>query len=77
MYHLAKQLAKLLPPLQKSDYSIKSKKDSIIKIGKKKKLPKGFQMVSLDEKSLFAKVSLQKTMEIILNRIDVKKEHTT
>ena len=77
MYHLAKQLAKLLPPLQKSDYSIKSKKDSIIKIGKKKKLPKGFQMVSLDVKSLFAKVSLQKTMEIILNRIDVKKEHTT
>ena len=42
-----------------------------------KKVPKGFQMVSFDVKSLFTNVPLETTINIILRRIHTNYELTT
>ena len=66
--HLSKYLAKLLSPLSKSEYTIKSTKYFVEKI-KKEHIPNDHLLVSFDAKWLFTNVPLDKTIEIILNRI--------
>ena len=67
-YHLSKYLAELLSPLSESEYTIKKTKHFVEKI-KKEHIPNDHLLVSFDVKSLFTKVPLDETMEIILNRI--------
>ena len=67
-YNLTKYLSKLLAPLRESEYIIKSTKDFIGKV-KAKEVPNGYQTVSLDVKSLFTNVPLDRTIDIILTRI--------
>ena len=70
--HLSKYLAKLLSPLSKSEYTIKSTKYFVEKI-KKEHIPNDHLLVPFDVKSLFTNVPLDQTIEIILNRIYVQK----
>ena len=67
-YDLSNYLAKLLSLLSQSEYTIKNKKQFIEQIHMKQ-VPDGYKMVSFDVKSLFANVSLEKTIEITLKRI--------
>ena len=66
--NLAKFLSKLLSPLCQSDHKIRSTKDFIQNI-KRENIPTGYKMVSLDVKSLFTNVLLDRTINIILKRI--------
>ena len=75
-YHLSKYLAKLLVPLRETQYSIKSTKDFTSKI-KNEKVPNGYDMVSFDVKSLFTKVPLDRTIQLVLKRIYEKHEVST
>ena len=68
IYNLSNYLAKMLAPLRKSQYSLKNTKDFTNKI-KTEKIPTGYQMVSFDVKSLFTNVPLDRTIDIILQRI--------
>ena len=67
-YKLAKHLAKLLSPLSRSQYAVNSTKHFIEAI-KHDKIPAGCQMISFDVKSLFTSIPLNKTIEIIFQRI--------
>ena len=75
-YHLLKYLAKLLSPLNESEYTIKNTKHFVEKI-KKEHIPNSHLLVSFDVKLLFTNVPLDKTIEIILNRIYNKNEIST
>ena len=75
-YELAKNLAKLLSPLSHSEYTIKSTKNFIENI-KNRKIPRNYEMISFDVKSLFTNVPLEKTIQIILKRVFVDKEIET
>ena len=65
-YQLAKHLSKILSPLKESEYIIKST-THFMEIIKHKKVPEGFQMVSLDVKSVFTNVPLETTIEYRIN----------
>ena len=67
-YELSKYLAETLKPLTKSDYSIDSTKDFVTKI-RNKSVPEDYELVSFDVVSLFTKVPLDYTIELILNKI--------
>ena len=67
-YELSKHLAEILKPLTKSEYSIDSTKDSVTKI-RNENVPEGYELVSFDVVSLFTKVPLDYTIELILNKI--------
>ena len=67
-YNLEKFLSKLLSPLRQSDHNDRSTKDFIQNI-KRENIPIGYKMVSLDVKSLFTNVSLDRTNNIFLKRI--------
>ena len=67
-YNLAKYLSKLLAPLRESEYIIKSTNDFNGKV-KGKEVSNGYQIASFDEKSLFANVLLDRTIDIILRKI--------
>ena len=67
-YNLSKYLAKMLAPLRKSQYSLKTTKDFMNKI-KTEKIPTCYQMISFDVKSPFTNVPLDRTIDIILKRI--------
>ena len=75
-YHLAIYLAKVLSPLAYSEYTIRSTIDLINKV-KNGRMPQGFNMVSFDAKSLFTSVPLEKTIDIALERIYLRKEIET
>ena len=75
-YHLAKYLAKVLSPLAYSEYTIRSTIDLMNKV-KNERIPQGFSMVSFDVKSLFTSVPLEKTIDIALERIYLRKEIAT
>ena len=75
-YELAKYLAELLSPLSRSQYTGNSTKHFIKSI-KHKKIPTGYQMTFFDIKSLFTSIPLDKTIEIILQRIYNRNEITT
>ena len=57
--------------LRESDYIIKSRKNFFWKI-KEKQVPNGYQSILFDAKSLFTKILLDGTIDIILSRIYVK-----
>ena len=61
-------MAKLLSPLRRSQYAVNSTKHFIEAI-KHDKIPAGCQMISFDVKSLFTSIPLNKTIEIIFQRI--------
>ena len=75
-YQLEEYLAKLLSPLADSEYTVTSTKDFIKKI-KNVKVLDGHQLISIDVKSLFTHVPLQKTIDIILKQIYENKEINT
>ena len=75
-YQLTKHLPEILSPLRESEYTIISTRH-FMEIIKHKKVPEGFQMVSVDVKSLSTNVPLQTTIPIILKRIYTKHELTT
>ena len=64
-YETAKYLAKLLPPLSKSNYTINSTKQFVNHM-RKQKVSDGYQMVSFGVASLFTNVPLDETIQIIL-----------
>ena len=61
-------MSKLLSPLRQSDHIIRSTRDFIQNI-KRKNIPSGYKIVSFDVKSLFTKVPLDQTINIILKQI--------
>ena len=67
-YKIAKHLAKLLSSLSRSQYTVNSTKH-FIKAIKQEKIPAGYQMISFDLKTLFTSIPLNKTIEIIFQRI--------
>ena len=67
-YELSKYLAEILKPLTKSEYSIDSTKDFVAKV-RSKRIANGYELVSFDVVSLFTKVPLEYTIELILNKI--------
>ena len=67
-YYLLKNLEKIFSPLSESEYTTKNLKYFVEKT-KKEQIPNDHQLVSFDAKSLFTNVLLDKTIEIILNRI--------
>ena len=75
-YHLAKYLAKVLPPLAYSEYTIRNTIDLINKV-KNERIPPGLGMVSFDVKFLFTSVPLEKTIDIASERIYFRKEIVT
>ena len=75
-YDLAKFLAKLLSPLNKSEYTISST-DRLLETLKGKSVPPNHKMVSFDVTSLFTNVPLEYTIDIILRRIYDEKEIRT
>ena len=69
-------MAKLFSPLNCSQYPVNSTKHFIKSI-KHDKIPNGYQMISFDIKPLFPSIPLDKTIEIILQRIYNRNEITT
>ena len=67
-YELSKYLAGVLKPLTKSEYAVESSKEFVSKLANKS-LPPDFELVSFDVVSLFTKVPLDYTIEIILGKI--------
>ena len=61
-------MAKLLQPLAKSEHTIESTKDFVTKL-KGKRIPTDFELVSFDVVSLFTKVPLDFTIELILDKV--------
>ena len=75
-YQVSKYLAKLLSPLTKNERNIESTKDFICKL-KKMKIKDGYKMVSLDVVSLFTKVPLDYTIQVILDKVYAEKKVDT
>ena len=75
-YQLAKYLAKLLSPLNKSSYTVNSTKEFIDMI-KKETVPSSYKMISFDVSSLFTMVPLDYTIDLTLKRIYGDKEIET
>ena len=69
-------LAQLLKPLSELQYTIKNSK-TFTKRLKKIRIPRKYKMVSFDVVSLFTKVPLDETIDIIIKRIYDKKEINT
>ena len=67
-YQLAKYLAKLFSPLNKSEYTVDNNVN-FINNAKSKKVPTGHSFISFDMKPLFTNVPLDYTINIILRRI--------
>ena len=67
-YELSRYLAGILKPLTRSEYSAESSKDFVDML-KNKSLPPGFSLVSFDVVSLFTKVPLDFTIDLILKKI--------
>ena len=67
-YELSRHLAKLLKPLTKSGFALESSKE-FVELLRSRTLPPGFKLVSFDVVSLFTKVPLDYTIEVILRKI--------
>ena len=67
-YELSKYLAGILKPLTKSDYSVDSTSDFIDRL-RSKRVPAGHKLVSFDVVSLFTKVPLDFTINLILDKV--------
>ena len=75
-YQTAKYLAKLLSPLDASEYTISNTK-AFVKQIRKIKVSQGYKMVSFDVALLFTNIPMNKTIEIILGRVYEKNDLTT
>ena len=75
-YYLAKNLAKILAPLSKSDYTVQNATDFVSFI-KPQKIPSNHQLISFDVVSLFTKVPIDATIDIIIRIIYEFKEIDT
>ena len=75
-YPLAKYLAKLLSPLIKHEYTVKSSTEFMEHI-KTKTVPRGYHLISFDVISLFKNVPLDTTIGIVLKRIYNNREINT
>ena len=75
-YHLSKQLAKLLSPLNLSEYAVKNKKEFIEQF-KNISSPENSKLVSFDVSLLFMNLPLDYTIDMILRRIYRNKEINT
>ena len=74
-YGVGKFITKLLNPLTQNEYHLKDSFDTAEKI---KNIPshlydEGYKLVSFDVKSLFTNVPLNKTIQVILNRVYTEK----
>ena len=67
-YELSRYLAGILKPLTRSDFSVDSSKEFVDTL-KTQTLPPGFCLVSFDVVSLFTKVPLDFTIELIFKKI--------
>ena len=65
-YQLAKYLAKLLSPLNKSEYTVQSSTEFMEHI-KTKTVPRGYHLLSFDVISLFTNVLLDAMIDIVSN----------
>ena len=80
-YKTAKHLAKLLAPLNNSEFTVKSTKHFLDEL-KEIKIADNQELISFDVTSLFTNVPLMYTIDIILRRIydekliqtDIKRE---
>ena len=75
-YYLVKQLAKILAPLSKSEYTVQNTKDFVNFI-KPQKIPSNHRLISFDVVSLFTNVPIDATIDIIIRRIYEFKEIDT
>ena len=75
-YHLARDLANVLSPLAYSEYNFTITRYLMNKV-KKERIPQVFRMVSFDVKYLFTSVPLERTRDIALERIYLRKEIET
>ncbi len=75
-YKTSKFLAKLLAPLGKSKYTVSSTQEFINKL-KDITPPDGYEMISFDVVSLFTNVPLEKTIDIIINKVYKEKRIKT
>ena len=78
-YGVGKFITSLLNPLTQNEYHLKDSFDAAEKI---KNIPdhlydEGYKLVSFDVKSLFTNVPLNKTIQVILDRVYNKKQITT
>ena len=78
-YGVGKFITSLLSPLTQNEYHLKDSFDAAEKI---KNIPdhlydEGYKLISFDVKSLFTNVPLNKTIEVILDRVYNKKQITT
>ena len=64
-YQLAEYLAKLLPPLSRSQYTVNSTKEFNNMI-KNETVPSAYKMISFDVSSLFTMVPLDYTIDLTL-----------
>lgn len=67
-YKTAKYLAKLLAPLNNSEFTVKSTKPFLDEL-KQMKIADNQELISFDVTSLFTNVPLMYTIDIILRRI--------
>ena len=72
-YYLAKDLAKILAPLSKSEYTVQNTKDFVNFI-KPQKVPSNHQLISFDVILLFTNVPIDATNDIIIQHIYEFKE---
>ena len=75
-YQFAKYLAKLLPPLSTSEYTVKSTSDFITHI-KRRNISNNFKLISFDVTSFFTNVPLDVTIDVVLKRIYDENEVNT
>ena len=75
-YQLARYLANILSPLSRSQYTVESS-NKFVNVIKQQVIPRSYKLVSFDVKSLFTSVPLDRTIDIILQRIYDKHEITT
>ena len=67
-YHQAKHLAKILSPINKSEYTVDSTTD-FIKCVRKMKIPAQHKVISFDVEALFTNVPLDYGINLIIKRI--------
>ena len=75
-YYLAKHSAKLLAPLNKSEYTVQNTKDFVNFI-KPQEIPPNHQLILFDVVSLFTNVPIDTTIDITIGRIYEFKEIDT
>ena len=67
-YNTAKHLANLHAPLGKSDYTISNTPDFINRL-KKERIPRKYEMMPFNVKSLFTSVPVDESISIIIRKI--------